>query len=161
MISATALCTFRSPRWTLALLERMCFATEFTCLRFPVLFFLNLSSRRVYLSWREHFRAGRQRSFSVANSQNSLKDRCICDWGDLNCPGRSCMNHACNYKIMCFRESGKAGDKSINAFVSLLISSVESVPYKGFVQLFKGEFVERLYYLCQVVVHQALVQCQT
>ena len=71
------------------------------------------------------------------------------------------MNHACNYKIMCFRESAKAGDKSINAFVSLLISSVESVPYKAFVQFFKGEFVERLYYLCQVVVHQALVQCQT
>ena len=54
-------------------------------------------------------------------------------------------------KITCFRECAKGGDIGINAFVFLLISGVESVPFKGFVQFSDGEFVELLYYLCQVI----------
>ena len=52
---------------------------------------------------------------------------------------------------VCFRECAKDGDISINAFVFLLISGVESVPFKGFIQFSDGEFVELLYYLRQVI----------
>ena len=52
MISATALCTFRAPRWTLSFFERMCFATEFTGLRFPHVAFLRLV---IAATWRRVF----------------------------------------------------------------------------------------------------------
>ena len=48
-------------------------------------------------------------------------------------------------KITCFCECVKGGDIRINAFIFLLISEVESVPFKGFVQFSDGEFVERRY----------------
>ena len=51
----------------------------------------------------------------------------------------------------CFRECTKGGDININAFVFFLISGVESVSLKGFVQFSDGEFVELLYYLRQVI----------
>ena len=54
-------------------------------------------------------------------------------------------------KITGFRERAKGGDININAFVFLLISGVESVSLKGFIQFSDGEFVELLYYLCQVI----------
>ena len=45
-------------------------------------------------------------------------------------------------KITCFRECVKGGDISINAFVFLLSSRVESVPSEGFVQFSDCEFEE-------------------
>lgn len=54
-------------------------------------------------------------------------------------------------KIRCFRQCAKDGDIHINAFVFLLISGVESVPFEGFVQLCYGEFLEILYCLRQVI----------
>ena len=47
-------------------------------------------------------------------------------------------------KITCFCECAKGGDIRINDFVFLLISEVESVPFKGFVQFSDDEFVELL-----------------
>lgn len=41
-------------------------------------------------------------------------------------------------KITCFRECVKGGDIGINAFVFLLSSGVESMPFKGFVQFSDG-----------------------
>ena len=55
-------------------------------------------------------------------------------------------------KITCFREYAKGGDISINAFIFLLISEIESVSLKGFVQFSYGEFVELLYYRSQVIL---------
>ena len=45
-------------------------------------------------------------------------------------------------KITCFRECAEGSDISINSFIFLLVSGVESVPFKGFVQFSDGEFVE-------------------
>ena len=53
VISATALRTFRAPRWTLSFFERMCFATKFTGLRLPRAAFPRLvitaAGRRVFI----------------------------------------------------------------------------------------------------------------
>ena len=105
IISAIAPCTFRSPRWTLAFFEGMCFTTEFACLRFRRAAFLVLVITAAWWVFIFHgvniFVVG-ARSFSLANSlpQNSCKDRyTLTEWGsvlaeavcdDLECTGQPC-----------------------------------------------------------------------
>ena len=64
-------------------------------------------------------------------------------------------------KITCVRECAKGRDINISAFMFLLISEVESVSLKGFMQFSDGEFVELLYYLRQVIFFVRTVGLKT